>query len=197
MNNLELIFNPKTILIIVVAIMLLGRFFFRLKYLDFLMIVKKHYECFKNEDQKYNLAALLIYTATPVLLAIALAWMKDVNSETVNIITIIISILTAMLFTLLALIVDMRQKIRSSQSYSATEASLSSKLLRETYYSVMFEILISICILIMSFVCIFSDSYSKIESFLLYWLTFTLFVNLFIILKRIFNVIDREMNSKE
>ena len=83
-----------------------------------------------------------------------------------------------MLFTMLTLILDMRKRVLSDENYDASKASISAKLLKETYYSIMFEILISVVILIMCFVEIFSKEYSFFSSIIIYYLTFTLPLNL-------------------
>ena len=102
-----------------------------------------------------------------------------------------------MLFTMLTLILDMRKRIMQDESYDANKAGVSAKLLKETYYSIMFEILISIVILIMCFVEIFSKKYSFFSSIIIYYLTFTLLMNLFMVLKRIFSVIDNDIEVQE
>ena len=102
-----------------------------------------------------------------------------------------------MLFTMLTLILDMRKRVLSDENYDASKASISAKLLKETYYSIMFEILISVVILIMCFVEIFSKEYSFFSSIIIYYLTFTLLMNLFMVLKRIFNIIDYDINLQD
>ena len=59
----------------------------------------------------------------------------------------------------------------------------------------MYEILNSIIILIMCFIDIFSGKYFWLSSLVIYYLTFTLVMNLFMVLKRIFKVIDEDMKK--
>ncbi len=74
------------------------------------------------------------------------------------------------------------------------EALISRKLLQPVYYTIMFEILISVIILLFCFINLFSLVFTKIESFIIYYLTFVVITNLLIILKRTFKVIDTDMN---
>ena len=57
----------------------------------------------------------------------------------------------------------------------------------------MFEILISVLILMMCFIELFAKQYTNIGSIIIYYLTFILLINLFIILKRIYNIIKRDL----
>ena len=91
----------------------------------------------------------------------------------------------------------MRKRIVQDENYDANKAGISVKLLKEIYYSIMFEILLSVGILIMCFVEIFSKKYSFISSIIIYYLTFTLLMNLFMVLKRIFNVIDYDIKVQD
>ena len=105
----------------------------------------------------------------PYFIAISLVQIRVIDDDVINIVTIIISILTSMLFTMLTLILDMRKRVLSDENYDASKASISAKLLKETYYSIMFEILISVVILIMCFVEIFSKEYSFFSSIIIYY----------------------------
>lgn len=193
LNVLEKCVSPYGLLGISVILLLLGRIVFKRKYLNCFDIIKKHLECFKKSNGRYSKVSLLLYYGVPFLLALSLVQIKKLDNDIVNILTIIISILTSMLFTLLTLILDMRKRIKTDTEYNANEADISTKLLKETYYSMMFEILISIIILIMCFVELFSKTYKVWSSVVIYYLTFVLLMNLFIVLKRVFNVIDNDM----
>lgn len=108
-----------------------------------------------------------MYFGVPLLLAVAVSKIKTIDDGAINIITIIVSILTSMFFTLLTLTIDMREKVKNNKTYTASEAAISTQLLKETYYSVMFEILVSVVILIMCFVNIFAGNFSKLGSLII------------------------------
>ena len=100
-----------------------------------------------------------------------------------------------MLFTVLTIIIDMRAKINKNPLYYSMEAQVSKKSLIETYYTVMYEILVSIILLILCFFNCFTHVFGFAQSFLIYSLTYMLIINLFMIVKRIFRVIDTDMNK--
>lgn len=192
-NIIEICVSPYGLLCISIMLLMVGRFVFKRKYLNCLDILKKHLECFRKSNGKYSRVSIVLYYVVPFLLSLSLVQIKVLDDSIVNILTIIISILTSMLFTLLTLILDMRKRIKTDDDYNANEADISAKLLKETYYSMMFEILVCIVILIMCFIELFSEEYTMWASIVIYYLTFVLLMNLFMVLKRVFNVIDNDI----
>ena len=193
----EFIKRPEIwVWIIVIAIYALSKFGFGLDYLSISDIVKNHINCFRNSNtDKIMLMPVINYCVVPFLLGFSAAIIKIIDSSIVNVITIIVTILTSMLFTLLAMIIDMKSKINDNPKYYRTEAELSKKSLVETYYTVMFEILISIILLVLCLFNVFTSKFGFIQSFLIYSLTFLLIINLMMIIKRIFRVINTDMNK--
>lgn len=100
-----------------------------------------------------------------------------------------------MLFVLLEVVIDMKSKINDNPSYYSTEDKISKKALIETYYTVMFEILISVILLVLCFFNIFTGLFNFVQSFVICGLSFLLIINLLMIIKRIFRVIDTDMNK--
>lgn len=193
---LEKILEPQNVIwIAIILILVISKFGFGLNYISVVDIVKNHLNCFRNNKGKLLIIPVINYIALPFLMGIATTMIKEIDSNTINIITVIISILTAMLFTLLTMIIDMKAKIKKDPEYFSKEADISKKALLETYYTVMFEILISIVLLVMSFFSCFAESYGSIQSFLIYSLTYMLIINLLMIIKRIFKVIDTDMQK--
>ena len=184
---------PYGLLLIAILVSVIGRVVFKKKYLDCYEIIKRHLECFKTSDNRYSKVSLFLYFGVPAVVSIALVRIRNIDDDVINIITVIISILTSMLFTMLTLVLDMRKRIISDKDYNANKAAISAKLLKETYYSIMYEILNSIIILIICFEDLFSKKYLWISSLIQYYLVFTLLMNLFMLLKRIFKVIDNDM----
>ncbi len=196
-NIIEFIPTPYGLLLLSVLLLIIGRIFFGKTYLNCIQIIKKHLECFKDLEGKYSIVSISLYFMIPFFIAASLVQIRVIDDDVINIVTVIISILTSMLFTMLTLILDMRKRILQDDKYDANKAGISAKLLKETYYSIMFEILISVGILIMCFIEIFSKDYSFISSIIIYYLTFTLLMNLFMVLKRIFNVIDYDIKIQD
>ncbi len=175
---------------------LISKFGLGLNYLSVWGIVKNYVDCFRDSRSKKILIAPIInYFIVPFLIGISAALVKTADSEVVNIITIIVSILTSMLFTLLAVIIDMKSKINDSPYYYSSEAKLYKASLLETYYAVMFEILVSIILLVLCLFNVFTSRFSFVQSCLMYGLAFLLVINLMMIVKRIFGVIDADMRN--
>ena len=192
----EHILLPQNIIwIIVIVMFLFGKFGLKLEYISIAGIIKNHLQCFRGSDGKLKSIPIINYMIIPFLMGSATTLVKKIDGDTINIITIIISILTAMLFTLLTLVIEMKAKIKKDPSYYSSEAQASKRSLLETYYTVMFEILVSIVLLVLCFFNCFTNCFGYIQSFLIYSLTYLLIINLLMIIKRIFRVIDVDMNK--
>ncbi|GAA0284267.1 hypothetical protein MCI89_08435 [Muricomes sp. OA1] len=193
---LEYMSEPQNIMwIIIVIILIISKFGIGLNYISVNEIVKNHLYCFRNKDGKLLIIPVINYICIPFLMGGATAVVKKIDSNTINVITIIISILTAMLFTMLTMVIDMKAKIKKDPEYFSTEAQISKTALLETYYTIMFEILISVILLILCFFNCFTRAYGNVQSFLIYSLTYMLIINLLMVIKRIFRVIDTNMRK--
>lgn len=179
----------------VLALLLIGRFVFKMKYASVKAIISNYMSCFRKRNGKWMVVPIVYYFGIPFLIALVAVKNKRMDDAIINIVTIIVSILTAMLFTLLTMIIDMKSKIQQNPNYYSMDAHISKKSLIQTYYTVMFEILLSIIILILCLFNVFVKEYSHIQSFLVYYLVLLLLVNLFIVLKRIYTVIDLDMGK--
>lgn len=193
---LKTILEPQNIMwIAILLILIISKFGFGLNYISVIDVIKNHLNCFRSTKGKLLLIPVIDYIVLPFFMGIATTKTKEIDDNAINIITIIVSILTAMLFTLLTMIIDMKGKIKKDPEYYSTEADISKKALLETYYTVMFEILISVVLLILCFFNCFTKIFGSVQSFLIYSLTYMLIVNLLMIIKRIFRVIDIDMKK--
>lgn len=188
--------EPQYVMWIFIAIIIIiSKFCIGLNYISVLDIISNHLNCFRNKKGKMLIAPLIDYLVLPFFMGAATAGMKGINDASINIITVIVSILTAMLFTMLTMVIDMNGKIKENPDYYSKEAEISKKALSETYYTIMFEILVSIVLLLLCFFNCFSKKYGYLQSFLIYSLTYLLIINLLMIIKRIFRVIDIDMKK--
>lgn len=193
---LEYMLEPQNIMwIAIVLILIISKFGIGLNYISVNEIVRNHLYCFRNKNGKLLIIPIINYIFIPFLMGGATMVVKKIDSNTINIITIIISILTAMLFTMLTMVIDMKAKIKKDPEYYSKEAQISKKALLETYYTIMFEILVSIILLILCFFNCFTKEYGGLQSFLIYSLTYMLIINLLMVIKRIFRVIDTNMKK--
>lgn len=188
--------EPQGIMWTVIIILLVGsKVGIRLDYISVIDIIKNHLNCFRNKKGKILIIPVLDYIILPFFMGAATVNLKKINDTSINIITVIVSILTAMLFTMLTMIIDMNGKIKENPKYYSKEAEISKKALLETYYTIMFEILISIVLLLLCFFNCFTKKFGNIQSFLIYSLMYLLIINLLMIIKRVFRVIDTDMRK--
>lgn len=158
-------------------------------------IINNHISIFINEkDRKILIVPFFTYMIVPLLIAFGVNRIKIIDEDMINIITVILSILTSMLFTLLVMVIDMKSKMDLRATNDGNQMNITKKLIKETYYSVMFEILISVVLLILSFIYLFTQVANNIISIIIYYLVFLLVFNLLIVLKRIFNIIDVDLS---
>ena len=188
--------EPQVIMWTVIIILLVGsKVGIGLDYISVIDIIKNHLNCFRNKKGKILIIPVLDYIVLPFLMGAATTGLKKINDTSINIITVIVSILTAMLFTMLTMIIDMNGKIKENPKYYSKEAEISKKALLETYYTIMFEILISIVLLVLCFFNCFTKKFGNVQSFLIYSLMYLLVINLLMIIKRVFRVIDTDMRK--
>ena len=188
--------EPQVIIwVVILSVLVMSKAGIGLDYISVSDIIKNHLNCFKNKEGKILVIPVFDYIVLPFFIGIATAKMKKIDSASINIITVIVSILTAMLFTMLTMIIDMNGKIKENPKYYSKEAEISKKALRETYYTIMFEILISIILLLLCFFNCFTKKFGNIQSFLIYSLVYLLIINLLMIIKRVFRVIDIDMGK--
>lgn len=196
MTFLNFIKNPMFLIVISMLFLVIGMLFSKNKMFDCKEIVKMHLMCFKKKSTgKQSYYAIFIAFVIPATLAVALVMIRRLDDSVINILTIIISILTGMFFTLLTMVLDMKKKADTDSEIPAREAKVTGKLLKEVYYSLMFEILISIIILILCFIELFAKQYSVVSSGIIYYLTLVLIFNLLIVLKRVFVVIKNDIED--
>ena len=164
----EFVLSPSGLLALSLLILLVGRCVLKRDYLNCFEIVEQHWKCFADRNGNISKITIFLYYGVPLLIAFSLVQIKKIDEEVINSLTVIISILTSMFFTLLTLTLDMYKGVGRNKNYNDGNAQISKKLLKETYYAIMFEILISIVILIMCFIYLFAEKYSYVGSCLLY-----------------------------
>ena len=190
----EFLISPSMLIIISISAFVIGRFFFKISNGKCIDIVKNHLNCFRKAGGKLSVISIILYFGVPLLLAVAMAMIHKINNDVINIITIIVYILTSMFFTVLAFALDIKAKTSESSSYCASDAKIISDVLKDTYYSIMFEILASIILLIFCFIDLFASKFNVIESVIVYYMTLVILANLFIVLKKIYKVLEKMMN---
>ena len=172
------------LLIILIAISILSKCT-KVTYFNFNKIIKEYRKLF-NSKSLIGIKLVLIIIPTRIA-----ATMSLITEKTINIITIIITVVTALFFCLLTFLPDMKSRLVENNQKTNNEAENFEKLINETYHIVMFEIFVCIIILFMCFMLIFSRIGSIYGSYVIYYLVFTMVSDMFVILSRIFNLIEK------
>lgn len=170
----------------------------RVSYFNIFKITKNYISIFKN-DGKYDIFAIYMSLVLPMLLALYVKVYIKPGKDNYESILLIITILTALFFSALGIILSIKEKVIliSSKSKEQTECSASKKerlnrLTNSVFYTDMFEIMISILILIFTFI---NDCLEQIFiiDLLIYYLIFVLLINMLVLLKRFNIIIDEQI----
>lgn len=189
--------SPYLLLVISIFIVLISKLVFKIDYMNCFNIINNHIKIFTNtKTKKILIVPFTTHMIIPILIAVSINRIKVIDDDMINIVTVILSILTSMLFTLLVMVIDMKNKADARSADELNYSILAMKIvIKETYYSIMFEILVAVLLLVISFIYMFTQISSYVVSLIIYYLTFLLMFNLFIVLKRIFNLIDVDLNN--
>lgn len=102
------------------------------------------------------------------------------------------SALLIIFFIILPILTNLKSQMLNKKLDATTHIIIKS-VIKETYYALMFEIIISVLILLLCFVHIFSNQLGYLESMLIYYFIFLLSINLFMVLKRISKLINKNI----
>ena len=175
------------IICLIGTIILLYSFTFKVSnFFDIKKIFIDHFKIFNG-----NYLQLFSVYITPIFIALNIALKQQVTKDTLEGINLIITVLTSMFFAIISILcsVDFKQK---KEKYK--------KLVEETFNSTLFEIICCLLLLFASFILIFINKYDntyllKFASTFIYYLLMIVILNIFIILKRIKTVFDKNLNE--
>ena len=171
MNNILLV------LVVLGLLFMLLSFSVKLgNFVDIRDIIKKHLSFFRSNKLQF----ISIYTV-PIIFSLYIGTIHTINKELLDNLIIILSILISMFFAVLSILCSIDSKNKND---------IYKQLLNETYTSTVFEIIICIVLLLISFAALFmGKGFNKIidtiASDIIYYLTFVLILNIFVIIKRI------------
>ena len=156
-------------------------------FVDIRSIIKEHLSFFKN-----NILQFISIYMVPIILSIYIGTIHTINKDLLNTLIIILSILISMFFAILNILCSIDSKNKNG---------IYKQLLNETYTSTIFEIIICIFLLFISFAALFmgkgfNELVDTIVSDIIYYLTFVLILNIFVIIKRI-EVIFQSRDEKK
>lgn len=165
-------------------------------------IIKSHISTLKNYDtQKMSKKDICTFFVIPAIVSICLTFKNTIPNNGIGIILTAFSIFAGLLFNLLILIMDIGRRVKKQskeKNVDAKKQKLTEALIKETYCNVAFSIVVSLFVIVISLVFVVGLSniiFKFIISSVLYWLIITFIMTLFMILKRVFRLLDNEMNN--
>ncbi len=182
-NKVELSDWMLGLILISLLIVFLGN----VQHFNFGEIFKNYFDIFRDLNGKINIFAVYFAVIFPLWLALYINDFLPENEVDFETELLIVTILTALFFSMFGIIFSLKDKLKSDNNQkmkSATEKVRLNKLVDSIFYINMFEITISVLILILCFVNDLLKG-ERILSVLIYYLLFTLLINMFIELKRI------------
>lgn len=185
--------TPKHVFIATAVIAVLCMVLFDSKYWNCFQIIKNQMKCFKDKTSgKMLKVPFFIAFVLPVFLAFATEWKVGITENIVNILTVIISVLMGVFLASTPMLVDIKKTVEQEKR-PAWEVNLINVLLKEIHYIIMFQVLICTVILILCFFSAFSGVYLRFVSFLIYYLSYVMLLNIFMLLKRLNAVFGKEL----
>lgn len=127
---------------------------------------------------------VFLFYGTPMLLSLGTVDIKHIDSDIVSNIIIVLSIMISMIFAMISVLISFEKK--SGQHI---------KVQSETFNTLSFEAILCIFALIISFVVLFvveieNKCVSYMLSIAIYYLMYTIILNIFIVIKRLKSLFD-------
>lgn len=141
-------------------------------------------ECAKSRIQ------LVILFVLPAFLSFSACAMNTLTETICNNLNIVLSILIAMFFSILGILCALPRPSRTGQGEESRKEARYKELLDSTISAVMFECVLCILLLVLSFFSLFVNMFRKstwlyIVSGAIYYLTFVVVMNAFVVIKRL------------
>lgn len=188
MKGILSIINFSNVMLFLIVISILVCIKFKVKHFDFTEIIRNYFEVFKDENGKINIFAIYMALVLPLWIALYVVSFLSNESQDYNAELLIVTILTALFFSVFGIIFSMKDKLEDAEYMIKKSASTKirlNKLVDSVLYINMFEIVISVFILILCFVSNLIAQSNALLNGLIYYLLFVLLINMFILLKRL------------
>lgn len=192
---MNILYNQYFCILGILIFFIISTIIFKIDYINISKIIKSYFNDLKNNDGNIPIMIIVLYFICPLLIAWCCSNIKIINNEIIDNITVMLSIITAMLFTLLPLLIDLKSKISEKLINNQPKRRQFLALLSETFNSIMFVIVISIGLLLAVFLLSFIQVKNVIISTIIYYLLFIFLLNLLIVLKRFFIIFKEELND--
>lgn len=178
---IEFILSPFFLLTLSGIILLLNFARKNNNFFDVRKVFVDQLQIFKNAKGQ-----VFVFYGVPVLLALGVANYKLIDKDVVGNIVIVLSIIISMLFAMLSLLAGFS---KDDKHYK--------QVLKETFNTVIFESVLCIFALMAAFAVLFVGNIETIWvkyciSFTIYYLIFTILLNIFIVIKRVKSLFDNK-----
>lgn len=187
--------DPYIWITCILILFLAVTFGLKIDYMNISRIIKNNISNFQYDNDKIPIIVLISYFFMPLALSWSCINIKVINNEIVGNITVMLSIIIVMLFTLLPMLMELRYKMNDRLKDNPLKLRESKKLVTETVDSIIFEVLIAVILLILSFTLTFPGMNNKLVSFIVYYLLFMFLMNLMIVLKRFYILFKDGINN--
>ena len=159
-------------------------------FIDVKKIVVNHFNIFNK-----SVLQILFFTVVPILFSIGFLMEQRLNDDILNCLSIIFSILMAMFFSILAVLLSIQSNIKQKDT-KQIKKSKTILVIEQCTDTVMFEILLTIIILFLLFLfVVFEKNMSKwmeyISTFFVYVFSNSVILNIFILMKRLKSIFDK------
>jgi len=180
------------------------------RYNPFRYIISDFRETFidhRYRDNRINNTDFALFWIVPILLPILAYFLKlTLTTNLINVLLIALSIFAALLFNLLLLIYDISHKFRNSfnKEDELTRNGVDPKILhiyiRDTFSAISISLLISICAIVFLIFASLGIEYIPFKIILeliIYYLVAVFIFSLFLNLRRIYVLLQYEIESKQ
>lgn len=156
-------------------------------FMDTRLIFKQHFSVFKGS----KFACFVIFVV-PAILSSSVTMVHTIDKETVSNLNVVLSILTSLFFAMLSILCSLLGTLKDnpSQEETCSKRTKYKDLLKDTFNSVLFECIVCVLLLLVNFSQLFFDNFASSVwlyaiSGIIYYLTFVVILNIFVIVKRI------------
>lgn len=186
----DLLLKPYFWIIISTFIVIIYMFQKNNNFIDIKRIVSNHFKIFDK-----SVWQILFFTIVPILFSIGFLIEQRLNDTILNCLSVIFSILLAMFFSILAVLLS----IQSNFNQKNTQKNMYNNTLlviEQCTDTVIYEILLSIVILFLLFLfVVFEKSMATwvkyVSTFFVYTFSNSVILNIFILIKRLKSIFDK------
>ncbi len=157
-------------------------------------ILRGHFSTYENDNtNKASFFDYICFVVFPIILSCYLVVFKNLEIHDINILLTVFSIFTALLFNFLMLIIQVKDNpINETNKPEGFDENKYNKLVNQTYYNVSFAIILSILAIVIIWILSILPEGNKREIRIITIVSLSVmiafFLDLLMILKRIFSI---------